>query len=208
METLNPARILRMGLFATCLESREVDFRKCIRVDLQILPEEELIQNLKPMIIIRFHYGLEMDYAMMPAPSLVIFYPEGSPRARMLQGTMWELEVQLVILENSFFSMAMNPMIYLTERRTWLRANGIISYLFEIIKGSKLTLMVKRKFQVIWILPIPDLIISLLEGVMMVSQIFREELMRLLFLIGAYQPLRLRPFMKLQKLYQYPILHH
>ena len=57
-----------MGLFATCLESREVDFRKCIRVDLQILPEEELIQNLKPMIIIRFHYGLETDYAMMLAP--------------------------------------------------------------------------------------------------------------------------------------------
>ena len=68
--------------------------------------------------------------------------------------------------------------------------------------------MVKRKFQVIWILPIPDRIISLLEGVMIGSQIFREELMRLLFLIGAYQPLRLRPFMKLQKLYQYPILHH
>ena len=57
-----------MGLFATYLESREVDFRKCIRVDLQILPEEELIQNLKPMIIIRFHYGLETDYAMMLAP--------------------------------------------------------------------------------------------------------------------------------------------
>ena len=90
---MNPARILRMGLFATYLESREVDFRKCIRVDLQILPEEELIQNLKPMIIIRFHYGLETDYAMMLAPSLVIFYPEGSPRSRMLQGTMWELEV-------------------------------------------------------------------------------------------------------------------
>ena len=99
-------------------------------------------------------------------------------------------------------------MIYLTESRTWLRVVGIILFLLEIRKRSKHISMAKKKSLAILRLPILDPIIFLLEGGMMVLQIFRGELMRLLFLIVPYQLLRLGLFMKLQKLHQSLILHH
>ena len=43
---LEPGNDFESGLFAICLELREEGFQNCIRVDLQILQGEELIQNL------------------------------------------------------------------------------------------------------------------------------------------------------------------